>query len=164
MYGSTDMNVLRTTTSPSSGSPTSTSASWKSDGWGSPAGREASLISRLVQVIGRHASPLDLDAVVVEDRSAAHVGVALLDGGVDVRAAADVLEPVALGRADDAGPYAVGHLDGGEEAAAGGEEAPHVAVGEPPRDRVVRVQGDPRLARLALQVGLVGEDRVQEPV
>src|SRR3954471_20188019 len=111
MYGSTDMNVLRTTTSPSSGSPTSASASWKSDGWGSPAGREASLISRLVQVIDRHASPLDLHAVVVEDRAAAHVGIALLDGGVDVRPAAHVLAPVALGRADHAGPHALRHLD-----------------------------------------------------
>src|SRR3954452_2332691 len=132
MYGSTDMNVLRTTTSPSSGSPTSTSASWKSDGWGSPARREASLISRLVQVIGGHASPLDLHAVVVVDRAAAHVGVTLLDGGVDVRSAADVLEPVALGRADDAGPYAVGDLDRGEEAAARVVDARHVALGEPP--------------------------------
>src|SRR3954453_21113241 len=114
MYGSTDMKVLRTTTSPSSGSPTSTSASWKSDGWGSPAGREASLISRLVQVIGRHASPLDLPAVVMEDRPAAHVGGGLLHGRVDVGSAADVLEPVALRRADDAGPHTVGHLDGGE--------------------------------------------------
>src|SRR3954454_9486965 len=106
MYGSTDMNVLRTTTSPSPGSPISTSASWKSDCWGSPAGREASLISWLVQVIDRHASPLDLHALVVEDRAPAHVGEALLDRGVDVRAATDVLEPVALGRADDAGPHA----------------------------------------------------------
>src|SRR3954453_23631605 len=138
MYGSTDMNVLRTTTSPSSGSPTSTSASWKSDGWGSPAGREASVISRLFQVIGRHASPLDLDAVVVEDRSAAHVGVALLDGGVDVRAAADVLEPMALGRADDAGPHTIGHLDRGQEAAAGVEDPRHVAVAQPARGGVVR--------------------------
>src|SRR4051794_16897900 len=107
MYGSTDMNVLRTTTSPSSGSATSTSASSKSDGWGSPAGREASLISRLFQVIHRHASPFDLHAIVVVDRAVAHVGVALLDRGVDVRAAADVLEPVALGRADDARAHAV---------------------------------------------------------
>src|SRR4051794_7921270 len=160
MYGSTDMYVLRTTTSSSSGSPTSTSASWKSDGWGSPSGREASLISRLVQVIDRHASSLDLHAVVVEDRAAAHVGVALLDGGVDVRAAAHVLEPVALGRADDAGTHAVGQLDGGQEAAAGVEHAGGVAVAQAARDGVVRVDGDARLAGLALQVGLVGEDRV----
>src|SRR3954469_24759519 len=130
MYGSTDMNVLRTTTSPSSGSPTSTSASGKSDGWGSPAGREASLISRLVQVIGRHASPLDLHAVVVVDRAAAHVGVALLDGGVDVRAAADVLEPVALGRGDHAGADHVGDLDRREELAAGVEDPRRVAAGQ----------------------------------
>src|SRR5688500_13083398 len=102
MYGSTDMNVLRTTSSPSPGSPTSTSASSKSDGCGSPAGRAASLISRLRM--------FDLHPVVVEDRAAAHVGVALLDCGVDVRAAAHVLEPVALGRGDDAGPHAVGDL------------------------------------------------------
>src|SRR4051795_12006254 len=130
MYGSTDMKVLRTTTSPSSGSGTSTSASWKSDGCGSPTGREASLISRLVQVIARHASPLDLHAVVVVDRAVAHVGVALLDGGVDVRAAAHVLEPMALGRADDAGPHAIGHLDRGEEAAARVEHAGAVAVAQ----------------------------------
>ena len=61
MYGSTDMNVLRTTISPSPGSPTSTSASSKSDGFGSPEGLAASLISRLVM--------LHLHAVVV-DRSA----------------------------------------------------------------------------------------------
>src|SRR4051794_41595628 len=102
MYGSTDMKVLRTTTSPSSGSPTSTSASWKSDGWGSPAGREASLISRLVQVIDGHARPLDVDAVVLGDRAAAQVRLALLDRGFDVRAAADVLEPVSPGRAHSA--------------------------------------------------------------
>src|SRR4051794_29941608 len=156
MYGSTDMNVLRTTISPSSGSPTSTSASWKSDGWGSPAGREASLISRLVQVIGRHASPLDLHAVVMEDRAAAHVGVALLDRRVDVGPAAHVLEPMSLGRADHAGPHAVGHLDHREEAAASVEDPRHVAVGQPARDGVVGVHGDPRLARLAPQVGLVG--------
>src|SRR4051794_24461381 len=142
MYGSTDMNVLRTTTSPSSGSPISTSASWKSDGWGSPAGREASLISRLVQVIGGHASPLDLDAVVVEDRAAAHVGVALLDGRVDVGPAAHVLEPMPLGRAHDAGPYAVGPLDRREEAAARVEDPRHVAVGQPARNGVVGVDGD----------------------
>src|SRR3954452_14150986 len=121
MYGSTDMNVLRTTTSPSSGSPTSTSASWKSDGWGSPARREASLISRLVQVIDGHASPLDLHAVVVVDRAAAHVGVALLDGGAAFRPAAHVLEPVSLGRADDARAHAIARLDRGQEAAAGVE-------------------------------------------
>src|SRR5689334_7367076 len=101
MYGSTDMNVLRTTSSPSAGSATSLSASVKSDGRGSPTGREASLISRLVNM-------RDLDPVVMEDRASAHVGVALLDGRVDVRAAADVLEPVALGRGDHAGPDALG--------------------------------------------------------
>src|SRR4051794_24693456 len=164
MYGSTDMYVLRTTTSSSSGSPTSTSASWKSDGWGSPAGREASLISRLVQVIGGHASPLDLHAVVVEDRAAAHVGVALLDGGVDVRPAAHVLEPVALGRADHAGAYAIRYLDGGQEAAARVEDPRGVAVGEPARRGVREMHGDARLTGLAHEVGLVGEDRVQEPV
>src|SRR3954465_4307465 len=135
MYGSTDMNVLRTISSPSAGSATSVSASAKSDGCGAPTGREASLISRLVKGILRHAR--DLDAVVVEDRSAAHVGVALLDGGVDVRAAADVLEPVALGRADDAGTHAVGQLDGGQEAAAGVEHAGGVAVAQAARDGVV---------------------------
>src|SRR5215218_7788438 len=109
MYGSTDMNVLRTTTSPSPGSLTSTSASWKSDGCGSPTGREASLISRLVQGIARHASPLDLHAVVVVDRAVAHVGVALLGGGVDIRPAADVLEPMALGRGDHAGAHVFVH-------------------------------------------------------
>src|SRR3954454_5828988 len=129
MYGSTDMNVLRTTTSPSPGSPTSTSASWKSDGWGSPLGREASLISWLVQVIHRHASPLDLHAVVVVDRAAAHVGVALLDRRVDVGAAAHVLEPMALGRADDAGPHAIGHLDRGEKAPPRVEDPRGVTVG-----------------------------------
>src|SRR4051794_9653955 len=103
MYGSTDMNVLRTISSPSAGSATSTSASAKSDGWGSPFGREASLTSRLVYGIALNASPLDLHAVVVEDRAAAHVGVALGDGGVDVGPTADVLEPVALGRGDHAG-------------------------------------------------------------
>ena len=41
----------------------------------------------------------------------AHVGVALVDGGVDVRAAAHVLEPVALGGGDHAGAHAVGDLD-----------------------------------------------------
>src|ERR1700754_1702528 len=111
MYGSTDMNVLRTTTSPSSGSATSDSASWKFEGSGSPSGREASLISRLVQVIARHANPLDLDAVVVVDRAAAHIAVALLGGGVDVRPAADVLEPVALGGGDHAGAHHVGDLN-----------------------------------------------------
>src|SRR3954451_11162474 len=141
MYGSTDMNVLRTTTSPSSGSPTSASASWKSDGWGSPAGREASLISRLVQVIGRHASPLDLHAVVVEDRAAAHVGVALLDGGVDVGAPAHVLEPVTLGRADHARAYAIRDLDGGQEAAARVEDPSGVAAGQPARRGVRGVHG-----------------------
>src|SRR3954447_19369343 len=50
------MNVLRTTISPSSGSPISTSASSKSDGLGSPTGRAASRISRLVQGIPRHAT------------------------------------------------------------------------------------------------------------
>src|SRR3954452_15190064 len=117
MYGSTDMNVLRTTSSPSSGSATSVSASAKSDGLGSPTGREASLTSRLVKGILRHAR--DLDAVVVEDRAAAHVGVALLDGGVDVRAAAHVLEPMPLGRRDHAGANAIGDDHVGLEAAAG---------------------------------------------
>src|SRR3954447_26864539 len=148
MYGSTDMYVLRTTTSSSSGSATSASASWKSDGWGSPAGREASLISRLVHGMGRHASPLDLDAVVVVDRAAAHVGVALLDGRVDVRAAADVLEPVALGGGDHAGADHVRHLDGGLEAAARVEHPRRVPCGQLARGGVGRVQGDARPACL----------------
>src|ERR1044072_3931948 len=97
MYGATDMNVLRTISSPSPGSATSVSASAKLDGWGSPTGREASLTSRLLNGM------CHLDAVVMEDRAAGHVGVALLDGRVDVRAAADVLEPVALRRGDRAG-------------------------------------------------------------
>src|SRR5690242_5622671 len=160
MYGSTDMNVLRTTTSPSSGSPTSTSASWKSDGWGSPTGREASLISRLVHDIPRHASPLDVDAVVVVDRAAAHVGVALLDRGVDVRPAADVLEPVALGRADDAGPDHVADRDLREEAAAGVEDPRGVAVVQVARQGVLRVDGDPRAARSEeRRVGKEGRSR-----
>src|SRR5688572_145515 len=164
MYGSTDMNVLRTISSPSAGSATSVSASSKSDGWGSPFGREASLTSRLVKGIARHASPLDLDAVVVEDRAAPHVGVALLDGRVDVGAAADVLEPVALGRRDHAGADAVGDLDLGLEAAAGVEHAGTVAGLQAAGPRVVGVQLDPRAAGLLHQVGLVGEHRVQEPV
>src|SRR3954454_5534074 len=56
MYGSTDINALQTTISPSAGSATSTSASPKSDGCGSPVGRAASLISRLI--IDGNASPL----------------------------------------------------------------------------------------------------------
>src|SRR5690349_7877831 len=128
MYGSTDMNRLRTTSSPSAGSGISVSASWKTDSCGSPAaGREASLISLLVYGIVRHANSLDLHAVVVVDRAVAHVGVALLGGGVDVRAAADVLEPVALGRGDDAGPHAVGDLDERQELAAGVEDPRVVA-------------------------------------
>src|SRR3954468_16551799 len=142
MYGSTDMNVLRTTTSPSSGSPTSTSASSKSDGWGSPVGREASRISRLVQVIGRHANSLDVDAVVVVDRAAAHVRVALLDRGVDVRAAADVLEPVALGGADHAGPHVVADRHRRDEAAARVEHPRVVAFLQPARRRIFGVDGD----------------------
>src|SRR3954454_13328428 len=162
MYGSTDMNVLRTTSSPSAGSATSVSASAKSDGLGSPTGREASLTSRLVKGILGHAS--DLDAVVVEDRAAGHVGVALLDGRVDVRAAADVLEPVALGRGDHARTDAVGDLDGGLEAAAGVEDRRAVAAAQAAGERVLRVDLDARAAGLLHQVGLVGEHRVQEPV
>src|SRR3954447_19880911 len=48
MYGSTLMNTLRTSSLPSSGSPSSTSASWKSSGFGSPTGRCASRTSRLL--------------------------------------------------------------------------------------------------------------------
>src|ERR1044072_5399738 len=108
MYGATDMNRLRTTSSPSAGAGISVAASWKTDSCGSPAaGREASLISLLVYGIVRHANSLDLHAVVVVDRAVAHVGVALLGGGVDVRAAADVLEPVALGGGDHARAHAV---------------------------------------------------------
>src|SRR3954468_13924737 len=110
------MKALRTTSSPSAGSATSVSASAKSDGLGSPTGREASLTSRLGKGILGHAS--DVDAVVVEDRPAGHVGVAFLDGRVDVGAAADVLEPVTLGRGDHAGADALGDLDVGLEAAA----------------------------------------------
>src|SRR5687768_14516716 len=102
MYGSTDMNVLRTTISPSPGSGTSTSASSKLDGSGSPDGRDASRISLLVRDM------FHLDTVVMKDRAAAHVGVALLHGGVDVGPATDVLEPVPLGRGDHACPHAVG--------------------------------------------------------
>src|SRR3954468_15609348 len=152
MYGSTDMNVLRTISSPSSGSATSVSASAKSDGFGSPTGRDASLISRLVKGIPGHAR--DLDPVVVEDRSSAHVGVALLDGGVDVRAAAHVLEPVALGRGDHAGPHAVRDDDLRFEAAAGVVDASPVAGLEPPARRVLRVDLDARTPGLPLQGGL----------
>src|SRR4051795_9973317 len=162
MYGSTDMNVLRTISSPSAGSATSVSASAKSDGCGAPTGREASLISRLVKGILRHAR--DLDAVVVEDRSAAHVGVALLDGGVDVRAAAHVLEPVALGRGDHARPDAVRDDHLRFKAPAGVVDAGTVAGLEAAAGRVLRVDLDPRAAGLLHQAGLVGEHRVQEPV
>src|SRR6478735_380826 len=103
MYGSTDMNVLRTTISPRWGARTSVSASSKFDGCGSPSGREASLISRLV-INSNATHALDLDAIVVIDGAAAHVGVALVGRGIDVRAATDVLEPVALGGRDDARP------------------------------------------------------------
>src|SRR4051794_15997017 len=162
MYGSTDMNVLRTTSSPSAGSATSVSASAKSDGWGAPTGREASLISRLVKGILGHAR--DLDAVVVEDRSAAHVGVALLDGRVDVRAAAHVLEPVALGRGDHARPDAIRDDHLRLKAPAGVVDAGTVAGLEPAARRVLRVDLDLRAAGLLHQVGLVREHRVQEPV
>src|SRR4051812_1303033 len=47
MYGSTDMNSLRTSSSPSPGSGTSASARRKSLSRGSPCGRAASRISRL---------------------------------------------------------------------------------------------------------------------
>src|SRR4051812_12035768 len=164
MYGSTDMNVLRTTSRPSAGSATSVSASSKSDGWGSPFGREASRISRLVKGIPRHASPLDLDAVVVEDRAARHVGVALLDRRVDVGVPAHVLEPVALGGGDHARADAVADLHLGLEAAAGVEDASAVAGHQAARMRVLRVQLDPRAAGLLHQVRLVGEHGVQEPV
>src|SRR4051794_6484154 len=127
MYGSTDMNVLRTISSPSAGSATSTSASAKSDGWGSPFGREASLTSRLVYGITLHASPLDLHAVVVEDRAAAHVGVTLLDRRVHVRPATDVLEPVTLGRGEHAWADARGDLNLRDERAAGVEHARRIA-------------------------------------
>src|SRR3954453_1392263 len=141
MYGSTDMNVLRTTSSPSAGSATSTSASAKSDGLGSPTGREASRTSRLEKGILRHAS--DLDAVVVEDGSAAHVGVALLDGRVDVRATADVLEPVALGRRDHARADAIGDDHLGLEAPARVVDAGAVAAREAAARRVLGVDLDP---------------------
>ena len=48
MYGSTDMNAFRISTSPSAGSGTSTSTSAKSVGCGTPRGRAARWISRLV--------------------------------------------------------------------------------------------------------------------
>src|SRR3954452_17155725 len=140
MYGSTDMNVLRTTSSPSAGSATSVSATAKSDGCGAPTGREASRISRLVKGIPGHAR--DLDAVVVEDRSAAHVGVAFLDGGVDVRPAAHVLEPVALGRGDHAGPDAVRDDHLGVEAAPGVVNTRPVTRLETAARRVLRVDLD----------------------
>src|SRR3954452_23987075 len=162
MYGSTDMNVLRTTSSPSAGSATSVSATAKSDGWGAPTGREASLISPLVKGIVGHAR--DLNAVVVEDRSAAHVGVALLDGRVDVRAAAHVLEPVALGRGDHARPDAVRDDHLRLEASAGIVDAGTVAGPKPAARRALRVELDARAAVLLHQVGLVREHRVQEPV
>src|SRR3954451_18981252 len=51
MYGSTDMNSLRTRISPGPGSGTSTSARRKSLSRGSPCGRAASWISRLAVAI-----------------------------------------------------------------------------------------------------------------
>src|SRR4051794_9478836 len=50
MYGSTLMNTLRTSSRPPPGSPSSTSASSKSSGFGSPTGRCANRISRLLTV------------------------------------------------------------------------------------------------------------------
>ncbi len=50
MYGSTETNALRISTSPSPGSRSSTSASSKSDGTGTPRGRAARRISLLVVI------------------------------------------------------------------------------------------------------------------
>src|SRR6476469_1397647 len=51
MYGSTDMQVFRTRTSPGPGSPRSTSTRRKFSGVGQPDGREARWISRVVRVM-----------------------------------------------------------------------------------------------------------------
>ena len=54
MYGSTERKALRTTSSPSPGSRTSTSASSKSLATGSPRGRATRRHSRLVSVTRRN--------------------------------------------------------------------------------------------------------------
>src|SRR4051794_28767803 len=61
MYGSTLMNTLRTSSRPSSGSPSSTSASSKSSGFGSPTGRCASRTSRLLTPPNNRLRPMELE-------------------------------------------------------------------------------------------------------
>src|SRR4051795_3800791 len=61
MYGSTLMNTLRTSSCPSPGSRTSTSASSKSSGFGSPTGRCASRTSRLLTGANNRLRPMELE-------------------------------------------------------------------------------------------------------
>src|SRR3954463_10875276 len=61
MYGSTLMNTLRTSSRPSPGSPSSTSASSKSSGFGSPTGRCANRISRLLTMPNNRLPAMELE-------------------------------------------------------------------------------------------------------
>src|SRR5260370_29262452 len=78
------------------------------------------------------ADGFDVDAVVVEDCAAPHVGVAFVDGGVDVAAAAVELGPMALGGAGDARPDAVADLCRGGERPPVVEHPDGFPVADPP--------------------------------
>jgi hypothetical protein len=82
----------------------------------------------LAVVAHENLGPGHLDAVVVEYRPA-HVGVALVDGGVDRGAVAGVAGPAALGAGDDAGTDAIGDVGDREECAARVADANLVAGG-----------------------------------
>ena len=159
MYGSTDMNVLRTTISPSPGSATSTSASSKSDGCGSPEGRAASLISRLVM------TPLDLHAVVV-DRSAPPPMSASRSSTVALMFAPPrtclsqwpLVEATTPGRTRSATSTFARNAPRALNTRA---LSPSVSPRMTASSGCSVITGSPARSH---QVGLVGEDRVQEPV
>src|SRR3954451_19154509 len=101
MYGSTLMNTVRTSSLPSSGSPSSTSASSKSSGFGSPTGRCASRTSRLLTGPNNRLRAMELEGRhVVVTGAGSGIGRALALRFADEGARAVVVSDLDEGRAD----------------------------------------------------------------
>src|SRR5262249_7465347 len=115
----------------------------------------------LLGEVAHRRSALDLHAVVVEDRAAAHVGVTLVHGGVDGGAPLHEARPPALGAGDHTAPDAIADFDTRHERAAIVEYA-HLMTGlEAPTARILGMDAQERRPRALHLSWDVGEQRVQ---
>ena len=99
-------------------------------------------------------------AVVVIDRAAAHVRIALVDGGVDGGALLRVARPASFRARDDAGANAIAHLGDGKKRPSLVFDAHLVSRRNPPRRGIVGMDQEGRSTRPPLLQRHVGENRI----